>query len=126
MVHSWNGKYRRPAGLATPDYQQPMRDELLWDYEGLTDYLGQVLATRSGLMTNDDFRDIFALEAAALDHRSGRQWRSLADTTVAAQLLYNSPGTGTSRRRGVDFYPEGDLIWLEADTIIRQQTRGRR
>jgi len=112
--------------LATPDYQQPMRDEMLWDYEGLTDYLGQVLATRSGLQTNDDFREILALEAAALDHRSGRQWRSLADTTVAAQLLYNSPGTGISRRRGTDFYSEGDLIWLEVDTLIRQQTRGRR
>jgi predicted metalloprotease with PDZ domain len=125
MVHSWNGKYRRPAGLATPDYQQPMHDELLWDYEGLTDYLGQVLATRSGLQTNEDFREMFALEAAALDHRSGRQWRPLADTTVAAQLLYDSPGTGISRRRGTDFYPEGDLIWLEADTIIRQQTHGK-
>jgi predicted metalloprotease with PDZ domain len=126
MVHSWNGKYRRPAGLATPDYQQPMRDELLWDYEGLTDYLGKVLAARSGLMTNEDFRETFALTAASLDHRSGRAWRSLADTTVAAQLLYDSPGTGVNRRRSTDFYPEGDLIWLEADTIIRQQTHGKK
>ena len=126
MVHSWNGKYRRPAGLATPDYQQPMRDELLWVYEGLTDYLGKVLAARSGLMTNEDFRETFAMTAAMLDHRSGRAWRSLADTTVAAQLLYDSPGNGANRRRGTDFYPEGDLIWLEADTIIRQQTQGKK
>jgi predicted metalloprotease with PDZ domain len=126
MFHSWNGKFRRPAGLATPDYQQPMRDELLWVYEGLTDYYGKVLATRSGLETNDDFREIFAINAAMLDHRSGRQWRSLADTTVAAQLLYDSPGNGVNRRRGVDFYSEGDLIWLEADTIIRQQTKGKK
>jgi len=126
MVHSWNGKYRRPAGMATPDYQQPMRDELLWDYEGLTDYLGKVLAARSGLQTNEDFRETFALTAATLDHRAGRTWRSLADTTVAAQLLYVAPSTGTAWRRGTDFYPEGDLIWLEADTIIRQQTRGKR
>jgi predicted metalloprotease with PDZ domain len=126
MVHSWNGKYRRPSGMATPDYQQPMRDELLWDYEGLTDYLGKVLAARSGLQTNEDFRETFALTAATLDHRAGRAWRSLADTTVAAQLLYVAPSTGTAWRRGTDFYPEGDLIWLEADTIIRQQTKGKR
>jgi predicted metalloprotease with PDZ domain len=126
MVHSWNGKFRRPAGLATPDYQQPMEDELLWVYEGLTDYLGKVLAVRSGLQTNTNFRDILALTAAMLDHRSGRAWRSLADTAVAAQLLYESPGAGVNRRRSVDFYPEGDLIWLEADTIIRQQTHGKK
>ena len=124
MTHSWNGKYRRPAGLATPDYQPPMRDELLWVYEGLTDYLGKVLAARSGLQTNDDFRETFALTAAMLDNRAGRDWRSLADTAVAAQLLYAAPGTDVSRRRGTDFYPEGDLIWLEADVRIRQQTHG--
>lgn len=126
MVHSWNGKYRRPAGLATPDYQQPMRDELLWVYEGLTDYLGKVLAARSSLLTNEDFRETFAINAAMLDHRSGREWRSLADTTIAAQLLYDSPGSSVNRRRGTDFYPEGDLIWLEVDTIIRQQSQGKK
>lgn len=126
LVHSWNGKYRRPAGLATPDYQQPMDDELLWVYEGLTDYLGKVLAARSGLETNEDFRETLALTAAALDHRAGRSWRSLADTTVAAQLLYVAPSAGLNWRRGTDFYPEGDLIWLEADTIIRRQTGDKR
>jgi len=126
MVHSWNGKYRRPAGLATPDYQQPMHGEMLWVYEGLTSYYGKVLATRSGLETNTDFREIFALNAAMLDHRSGREWRSLADTAVSAQLVYGSPGSGVNRRRAADFYPEGDLIWLEADTIIRQQTQGKK
>jgi predicted metalloprotease with PDZ domain len=126
MFHSWNGKFRRPAGLATPDYQQPMRGELLWVYEGLTDYYGKVLATRSGLNTNDDFRAEIALNAAKLDHRNGRLWRPLSDTTIAAQLLYESPGIGVDRRRAVDFYPEGDLIWLEADTLIRQQTKGKK
>jgi predicted metalloprotease with PDZ domain len=126
MVHSWNGKFRRPAGLTTPDYQQPMEDELLWVYEGLTDYLGKMLSVRSGLQTNANFRDLFALTAAMLDHRSGREWRSLADTAVAAQLLYGSPGIGVNRRRSVDFYPEGDLIWLEVDTLIRQQTHGQK
>jgi predicted metalloprotease with PDZ domain len=126
MVHSWNGKYRRPAGLATADFEQPMKGELLWVYEGLTDYLGEVLATRSGLVTNKSFRDDLALAAAMLDHREGRKWRPLADTTIAAQLLYGSRGEWRSWRRDVDFYPEGALIWLEADVIIRQQTHGAR
>jgi predicted metalloprotease with PDZ domain len=126
MVHSWNGKYRRPAGLATPDYQQPMKGELLWVYEGLTDYLGILLAARSGLWTNEDFREYLALEAEALDQTPGRQWRPLADTAIAAQLLYESRREGESWRRSTDFYGEGDLIWLEADVLIRRQTHGQR
>ena len=126
MVHSWNGKYRRPAGLATADFQQPMKGELLWVYEGLTDYLGILLAARSGLWTNENFRQYIALEAALLDRSPGRTWRPLADTAVAAQLLYQSRGEGESWRRSVDFYEEGDLIWLEADVLIRQNTQGRR
>jgi len=124
MVHSWNGKYRRPAGLATADYQQPMKDDLLWVYEGLTTYLGNLLATRCGLWTNADFQQQIALVSASMEQRAGRSWRSLADTTAAAQLLYEASDQGDARRRSVDFYPEGMLIWLEADTIIRQQTRG--
>ncbi len=126
MVHSWNGKYRRPLGLATPDYQQPMKGELLWVYEGLTDYLGVVLATRCGLWTNATFCEYLAMEAAMLDQEPGRTWRPLSDTTVAAQLLYAARPEGNAWRRSVDFYPEGDLIWLEADVLIRQQTQGRR
>jgi predicted metalloprotease with PDZ domain len=126
MFHSWNGKYRRPAGLATPDFQQPMKGELLWVYEGLTTYYGAVLASRSGLETSDRFREGLAGTAAMLDRRAGRQWRPLADTAVAAQLVYRAPGEGVSRRRGTDFYPEGELVWLEADTLIRQQTQGKR
>jgi predicted metalloprotease with PDZ domain len=126
MVHSWNGKYRRPAGLATPDYEQPMKSELLWVYEGLTEYLGNVLTARCGLWTDEDFREDLALSAAILDHQVGRKWRPLADTTTAAQLLYEARAGGTAWRRSVDFYPEGELIWLEADTVIRRQTGGRR
>ncbi len=126
MTHSWNGKYRRPMGLATPDYQQPMKGELLWVYEGLTDYLGAVLTARCGLGTKATFREHLAFEAAALDRQQGRKWRPLSDTTAAAQLLYLARPEGTSRRRSVDFYPEGDLIWLEADVLIRQQTQGRK
>ncbi|HKI68574.1 MAG TPA: M61 family peptidase, partial [Verrucomicrobiae bacterium] len=126
MVHSWNGKYRRPAGLATVNYQEPMKDDLLWVYEGLTTYLGNVLTTRCGLWTNAVFQQYVALIAADMDQRAGRKWRPLSDTTDAAQLLYEAPHQGIARRRGVDFYPEGMLIWLEADTIIRQQTQGSR
>jgi predicted metalloprotease with PDZ domain len=125
MAHSWNGKYRRPAGLATPDFEQPMEGELLWVYEGLTTYLGNLLATRSGLWTNADFCDEVAQNAAALDRQAGRTWRPLSDTTIAAQLLYKSNPEGAAWRRKTDFYPEGALIWLEADTIIRQQSQGR-
>ncbi|MGB8508024.1 MAG: hypothetical protein WCD76_06455 [Pyrinomonadaceae bacterium] len=125
-VHSWNGKYRRPAGLATSDYQQPMKGELLWVYEGLTQYLGNVLAARSGIWTQEEYREHLAQIAANLDHRPGRLSRPLIDTTVGAQLFYNAPSEWSAARRGTDFYDEGWLIWLDADTLIRQQTAGRR
>ena len=124
--HSWNGKFRRPAGLATSDYQKPMQGELLWVYEGLTEYYGDVMTARSGLWTPDEYHDHLAQVAAGLDHRPGRLWRPLIDTTVAAQLLYNAPGEWDAERRDVDFYDEGELIWLDADTLIRQLTDGRR
>lgn len=126
FVHSWNGKYRRPAGLATGDYQQPMQGELLWVYEGLTQYLGNVLTARSGIWTPDQYRDHLAQVAADLDHRPGRTWRPLVDTTIAAQLLYNAPAQWAAYRRSVDFYDEGWLIWLDADTLIRRQTNGQK
>ena len=126
FVHSWNGKYRRPAGLATPDFQAPMRGELLWVYEGLTEYLGALLAARSGLWTPKQYDERLAEVAASFDHIPGRTWRPLIDTAVAAQLLYQAPGEWSSYRRSVDFYDEGWLLWLEADTLIRQQTDGKR
>jgi predicted metalloprotease with PDZ domain len=125
-VHSWNGKYRRPAGLATPDFQTPMQGEMLWVYEGLTQYYGNVLAARSGFWTPEQYEDALAQAAARLDHTPGRLWRPLIDTTVAAQLLYSAPPEWSAERRGVDFYNEGWLIWLDADTLIRQLTSGQR
>ena len=106
MVHSWNGKYRRPAGLATGDYDHPMHGELLWVYEGLTDYLGNVLAARSGLWDDGDYREYLAGIAALLDRQAGRTWRPLADTAIAAQLLYLARADGQAWRRSTDFYPE--------------------
>jgi predicted metalloprotease with PDZ domain len=125
-VHSWNGKYRRPADLATPDYEQPMQDDLLWVYEGLTNYLGTVLTARSGLLTLEQARDDLSLTAAALDHTPGREWRNLQDTADAAPELYFSPQAWESWRRSTDFYDEGTLDWLWADVIIRQQSKGKK
>ena len=124
FVHSWNGKYRRPAGLITSNYNEPMRGDLLWVYEGLTEYLGEVLATRSGLGTPDRFREWLARDAALLDQSAGRKWRTLSDTAISAQILYGSRDDYSSLRRSVDFYSEGALIWFEADTLIRQLSHG--
>ncbi|HUA14183.1 MAG TPA: PDZ domain-containing protein [Verrucomicrobiae bacterium] len=125
-VHSWNGKYRRPADLTTPDYEQPMQDDLLWVYEGLTNYLGFVLTARSGLLTVDQDRDDLALTAAALDHTPGREWRNLQDTADAAPQLYFAPQAWESWRRSTDFYPEGTLDWLWTDVIIREQSKNKK
>jgi len=126
FVHSWNGKYRRPAGLATGDYEKPMKGDLLWIYEGLTEYYGWVLASRSGLISPERNLQALALAIAPLDNRIGREWRSLVDTAVSAQLLYEARSDWGSLRRGTDFYDEGALIWLEADTIIRKQTQNKK
>ncbi len=126
FVHSWNGKYRRPAGLATADYGKPMKGDLLWVYEGLTEYLGEILTPRSGLSTPEEFRDSLAHTAAALDRTAGRTWRPLEDTAIAAQILYGGRADYADFRRGVDYYPEGTLIWLDADVLIRQMSKGKR
>jgi predicted metalloprotease with PDZ domain len=124
-THSWNGKYRRPAGLTTPDFEQPMKGELLWVYEGLTEYLGRVLPARSGLWTADDFHESLAAVGAEYEMQSGRQWRPLVDTAVAVQFTYPSPRAWMNYRRRVDYYDEGSLIWLDADVLIRQRSNGK-
>lgn len=126
FVHSWNGKYRRPAGLATANYQEPMIGDLLWVYEGLTQYLGDILTARSGLWTPEQYREALAATAANLDHRPGRTWRPLEDTARSVQTLRLMGPQWSSWRRGLDYYPEGELIWLEVDATIRQQTHGQR
>ena len=126
-AHSWNGKYRRPVGLATGDYAMPYNDELLWVYEGLTNYLGAVLAVRSGLQTVEDFRSDLALTAAGLAARPGRTWRPLQDAADEAQLLYSARSDYDAwRRSAADIYDEGTLLWLEVDVTLRQLTGGRR
>ena len=125
-VHSWNGKYRRPVGLATPDYQQPMKDDLLWVYEGLTEYLGEVLTARSGLQTPQQWREDFAELVATYEHRPGRDWRPLQDTADAAPFLYDAGNEWSNWRRGTDFYEEGELLWLDVDETLRTITKDKK
>ena len=125
FTHSWNGKYRRPQGLATPNYQEPMIGDLLWVYEGLTEYLGDVLTARSGLWTPEQYREALAVTAAAMDHTAGRTWRPLEDTAISVRILRLMGPAWESWRRSLDYYPEGELIWLEVDTRIRQLTAGK-
>ncbi|MBS0486383.1 MAG: M61 family metallopeptidase [Proteobacteria bacterium] len=119
-THSWNGKFMRPAGLWQPDFERPQRGELLWVYEGLTVYLGDMLTVRSGLWSAQTWRDVVAYRAAEMAHRTGRDWRPLVDTTRAAQIVYGSTEAWSNWRRQTDFYREGQLLWLAVDMKIRQ------
>jgi predicted metalloprotease with PDZ domain len=125
-THSWNGKFRRPADLWTPNYNVPMQDSLLWVYEGQTQYWGYVLSARSGLLTAADTRDALALVAAGYDHRVGRSWRDLEDTTNDPIVAKRRPQPWRSWQRSEDYYSEGQLVWLDVDTKLRELTRGRR
>ena len=126
FTHSWNGKYRRPVGLATPDYATPMKGDLLWVYEGLTQYWGNVLAARSALWTPESYREALALSAAWLDVKPGRTWRNLEDTAISSQSLRERHDYWANWRRGQDYYAEGELLWLDADTTIRQLTHDKK
>ena len=125
-VHSWNGKFRRPADLWTPNFNVPMQNSLLWVYEGLTDYYGNVLTARSGLRTLEQARDTWAYYAAEFELSPGRTWRSLEDTTNQPIISshFAMPETWPSWQRSYDYYPESDLIWLDADTKIRELSNG--
>jgi predicted metalloprotease with PDZ domain len=125
-THSWNGKFRRPADLWTPDYRTPMQDSLLWVYEGQTMFWGVVLAARSGLNSHEETLGALASLAARLDTDPGRKWRPLADTTDDPIIAYRHPQGWRSWQRLVDYYREGLLIWLDADSLIREQSHGAR
>ena len=130
-IHSWNGKFRRPADLWAPDYNRPEQDDLLWVYEGQNDFWGKVLETRAGIINRDQFRDLLAFEAATFDHRPGRAWRSLQDTTNQPILLSVASGLSQSIQwgsweRNQDYYWEGVLLWLDVDTLILERTKGQK
>lgn len=126
FVHSWNGKHRRPADLTAPDYQKTLQTELLWVYEGLTQYLSFVLTARSGLRTPEESQEHLAGIAAQMQHNRGRTWRPLEDTAVAAQVVFQAPGAWEAWRRAADFYNEGLLVWLEADALLRERSQGQK
>lgn len=126
FVHSWNGKFRRPADLWTPNYNVPMRNSLLWVYEGQTDYWGNVLAARSQMVTRQEALDELAMLAAQYQASPGRDWRPLQDTTDQPIMIYGAPLAWPSWQRGTDYYGVGALIWLDADTLIREQSHGQR
>ncbi|MGB6667405.1 MAG: hypothetical protein WBE73_03605 [Candidatus Acidiferrum sp.] len=125
-THSWNGKFRRPADLWTPNFNVPMRDDLLWVYEGLTQYYGYVLTARSGLRAPEQTRDLIARIAANFEDSAGRTWRPLVDTTNQPTISQRSPVSWGSWQRGEDYYMEGLLIWLDADTKIRELSSGKK
>ena len=126
FTHSWNGKYRRPYNLYQTDFQKMQQGSLLWVYEGMTQYLGNVLAARSGLKSQEQYRDLLALSAASLDYRPGREWRPTEDTAIAASILRGEDPAWANWRRGQDYYQEGELFWLDADTLIRQKTNDKK
>jgi predicted metalloprotease with PDZ domain len=124
FTHSWNGKHRRPQGQITGDFRTPLINDLLWVYEGQTQFWGYVLGARSGLFSKQDTLDAYAAIAAGLDVRRARDWRALEDTTNDPVISARRPKGWTSWQRNEDYYNEGLLIWLEADSIIRQQSAG--
>jgi predicted metalloprotease with PDZ domain len=126
FAHSWCGKFRRPKDQVTPDFEAPLEDDLLWVYEGNTSYFGNLLAARSGLWTPEDYRGYIEGIAASLGPGTpGRTWRPLLDTAVAIPGMFRG-GTWNNWRRGSDYYPEGDLLWLEVATTIHDQSHGQK
>ncbi len=125
-THSWNGKFMRPAQLWQPDFERPEHGRMLWVYEGLTVYLGDMLTARSGLWSPDTWREVVAYRAAAMAHRTGRDWRPLIDTTVGRAVGATArPMRWSNWRRQTDFYREGQLLWLAVDMKIRALSHDR-
>ena len=123
-AHSWCGKYRRPTEMITPNYHTPMKTKLLWVYEGLTTYLGEVLMVRSGIVSPEEYRTTLMRSIRNLSATTGRQWRPLEDTAVASHISRNPGRSWNQLRRMQDYYAEGMLLWYECDTIIRERTNG--
>ena len=122
FVHSWIGKKHRPADLATPNYNVPMGDTLLWCYEGETDYWTYILARRGNLLTREQALDAIARTAAYVDSRNGREWRNLQDTTNDPVMSGEHARAWTSWQRSFDYYPESVFLWMEIDARLREAT----
>ena len=124
FTHSWDGKFRRGADLWTPDYRTPMRDSLLWVYEGQTQFWGYVLQARAGLVSKQDTLDQYASILAIYDTAPARQWRNLLDTTNDPIISSRKPKGWTSWQRSEDYYNEGLMVWMEVDAMLRQKSNG--
>lgn len=125
-VHSWCGKYRRPATMITPNFHSPQRTKMLWVYEGLAQYLGDILMVRSGIVTPETYRDTLNGYIQGQLRKTGRNWRSLEDTSASGYLLRRSSPNWGDMRRDQDFYFEGMLLWMECDAIIREESKGKK
>ena len=125
-THSWNGKWRRPADQLTPNLNEPLQNSLMWVYEGQTQYWGLVLTARAGLMSKQQALDVLAMTAASFQNIPGRQWRAMQDTTNDPIISQRRPQPWSSYQRSEDYYREGSLIWLDADTLIRERTGGKK
>ena len=123
-THSWDGKYRRGADLWTPDFRTPMRDSMLWVYEGQTQFWGHVLSARAGLLSKQDVLDELAADAAGYDNTRGREWRTVADTTNDPIIAQRRPKPWANWQRSEDYYVEGALTWLDANAVIAEQSHG--
>jgi predicted metalloprotease with PDZ domain len=126
FTHSWDGKFRRPADLWTPDYRTPMQDTLLWVYEGQTQFWGYVLQARSGLGTKQEILDSFAATAAYYQNSPAKDWRSVEDTTNDPIIAQRRPKAWPTYQWSEDYYEAGKLVWLDADQLIREKTNGRK
>jgi len=127
FVHAWNGKRQRPADELTANHNIPTQNTLLWVYEGQTEYWGDVLTARSGLASKDDILVTMAENAAFYDNQPGREWRPLQDVNNHNLLGYRTSNPYASWMRGTgDYYRESLLIWLDADTLIREATGDRK
>ncbi|WCT72448.1 peptidase M61 [Sphingomonas naphthae] len=123
-THSWNGKYRRGADAWTPDFRTPMRDSMLWVYEGQTQFWGHILSARSGMVSKEDALGLLANDAAVYDYRAGRNWRPVIDTTNDPIIAQRRPKPWLSWQRSEDYYVEGSLTWLDANAIIAEKSGG--
>jgi predicted metalloprotease with PDZ domain len=126
FTHSWDGKFRRPADLWTPDYRTPMQDTLLWVYEGQTQYWGYILQARSGLVSKQDTLDALAMTAAYYENAPGKSWRTVEDTTNDPTMSQRRPLAWRNYQWSEDYYEAGKLVWLDADQLIREKTGGKK
>lgn len=126
FMHSWCGKFRRPDGMAVANYHEPQSFNLLWVYEGLAQYLGEILLTRGGMISPEEYTDQLASKIGGLKAQQGRRWRSLEDTAVSSYQLRGHSANWDALRRGQDYYDEGLILWMEIDAILREKTDGKK